>query len=295
MTTKARPIPPHGTSSRYRGDPRNGRWAPCRCTPCSDESRRRRKILELRAARGQDGRHDIEPVIAHIQRLMDNGWSLRHIEEAAGVNRRGMYNIRNRHQKTVNHETAARIFALRSATTPYLVDATGTRRRIQALVAIGWSMAAVDRKSGICDGTLGDIAAGRNLSITSHTRAAVASAYKQLVFRPGPSGWSRAFAAKRQWHGPLAWDDIDDPAAEPEATPAYKSADKYRRDPLRRAEIEHLYLLGESLPSIARQLGGNEKYIGDRLDDIIRERQARAEQERLAAKQRGAVQTEVAA
>jgi Flp pilus assembly protein TadB len=54
---------------------------------------------------------------------------------------------------------------------------------------------------------------------------------------------------------------------------------------MRKAEIEHLYLLGESITSIAKQLGGNEKYITDQLAAVLRERAAKAEQERAARQQ----------
>jgi hypothetical protein len=60
------------------------------------------------------------------------------------------------------------------------------------------------------------------------------------------------------------------------------------RDSMRKAEIEHLYLLGESVASIAKKLGANEKYTSDQLAVVLRERAAKtptrhAETERAAA------------
>ena len=258
-----RTIPDHGTPTRYSGDRRGSRWTPCRCERCRAAHRRQRKIVELRVARGLGSRHAIEPVIAHIENLIKSGWTLDAIEKASGVDRRGMYRIRRRLQKSVNHDTARRLLALQSGGTPYLVDAVGARRRVQALAAIGWSLASQAEAVGLSHTAAEEIASGLRTSVMHSTHEAIRTLYQDRSKKAGPSGWVRAFAARRGWHGPLAWDDIDDPNAQPEISEPYKPIPKGGRDDLRRQEIRHLLGCGESPASIAKQMDRNEKYIND--------------------------------
>lgn len=258
-----RSIPNHGTASRYRGDARNNRWAPCRCEPCRTARRRQRKAVELHIVRGRGSRHPLEPVIAHIELLMRSGWTLNAIEKASGVDRRGMFNIRNRRQKTVHHATAARLFKLQPGATPHLVDATGARRRIQALVVMGWSMSKQAEEAGLSHTAIEEIASGLRRHVVFSTHEAIRALYRQRSRTRGPSGWARSFGARQGWHGPMDWDDIDDVSANPELAEPYKAIAKGGRDTLRRQEIRHLLDCGESVASIARQMDVNEKYISD--------------------------------
>ncbi|MEU0665717.1 hypothetical protein ABZ508_26525 [Streptomyces lavendulocolor] len=258
-----RDIPAHGTASRYRGDPRKKRWTACHCEKCLTAFRRQRKARELRVAQGLGARHALEPVLNHIHLLVESGWTLHGIEKASGVDRRGLYNIRHRLQRTVNHSTAHRLLALQPSATPRLVNAVGARRRVQALVAIGWSMSSLAPEVGLSHTALEDIANGRRVRVTTGTHEAIRAAYRSFSKKPGPSGWVRAFAARQGWHGPLAWDDIDDPAATPEALEPYTPIGPNSRDSMRIPEIRHLLAFGESPASIARQMGGSEKYIRD--------------------------------
>jgi len=256
-----RPIPDHGTASRYRGDPRNNRWAPCRCTDCLAACRRRRKTLELRTARSGLGRHPVQPVANHINMLIQAGWTLGDISDAANVDRRGLYRMRNGLQQGVNHDTAARIFALQGAGNPHLVDATGSTRRLQALCSVGWPLMQLATKTGISSTALEDIASGARIQVTHESREAIRSLYRQLAFKPGPSGWVRAHAAKKGWHGPLAWDDIDDPQCQPEVDdkPAKATRGKGESpDPMRVMRLTDQGLTSEQ---IARHLGVHKRTV----------------------------------
>lgn len=255
-----RPIPDHGTASRYRGDPRNNRWAPCRCTNCLAAYRRQRKTLELRTARSGHGRHPVQPVIDHINMLIDSGWTLAEISDATNVDRRGIYRMRNGLQQGVNHDTAARIFALKGSSTPRLVDATGSSRRLQALCSVGWPLMQLATKAGISTTTLEDIASGARTQVAHDTHEALRSLYRELAFKPGPSGWVRAHAAKKGWHGPLAWDDIDDPNCEPEVDKPVKPTRGRNEspDPLR---VMRLTDQGLTAEQIARTLGVHKRTI----------------------------------
>lgn len=96
---------------------------------------------------------------------------------------------------------------------PASVDATGTRRRIQALQAIGWRLADIGNH---LDVTWQNIAAIKTADRVYRTTAdRIAAAYDQLCMTVGPSTEARRRALDKGYAPPLAWDDIDDPAADP--------------------------------------------------------------------------------
>ena len=98
--------------------------------------------------------------------------------------------------------------------TPRKVDATGARRRVQALMAIGWSSREIMRRLGYSDGGMWLYYAER-LNVTTVER--IKALYDELWDKPGPSKWTRTFAANRGFAPPMAWDDslIDDPLCQP--------------------------------------------------------------------------------
>lgn len=98
---------------------------------------------------------------------------------------------------------------------PPLVDATGVRRRLQALMAIGWPSRELARRLGRDSGALGRIlwTASPHRRVTRELHADVNALYDQLWDQAGPSLESRRRAAARGWPPPLFWDDmlIDNP------------------------------------------------------------------------------------
>ena len=98
------------------------------------------------------------------------------------------------------------------------VDPTGTKRRIQALQALGWTQAHIASATGLCTAaTVTKILRDSSAWVFPSTAARVSQAYDVLSMRPGPSQLTVKYAARRGWPPPLAWDDdtIDDPAAKP--------------------------------------------------------------------------------
>jgi len=98
---------------------------------------------------------------------------------------------------------------------PDSIDATGTRRRLQALVAVGWSTYRLADELG---------RHRRMVEIWMHadrvrpeTAQRVAELYDRLCMRPGPCARARQAAKQRNWPPPLAWDEgaLDDPDASP--------------------------------------------------------------------------------
>lgn len=102
---------------------------------------------------------------------------------------------------------------------PRMIDATGTRRRIEALEAIGWSRREQSRMLGRNNEYIGKVA--RMPVVRPATAAAVAALYERMSMvvpadpptRPkGHIRWhekTRRQARIKGYAPPLAWDDID--------------------------------------------------------------------------------------
>lgn len=266
MTTAVKPLPPHGERPRYlRG---------CRCLPCRDANKRYCKRYRVQTIR-EPIRVDATPVRQRLQEWVDQGYSQTQIGAAVGKQSGDISKLLHG-QPTVAPSVAARILRSPGPTgTPMnaRVDSTGTIRRGQALHAIGYPIYAIAEGIPMATNHLGRILDHEPAAVSAAVARGMAALYEKLRWQPGPSHRAPHNARRRGWHGPFAWDgNIDDPTAKPERMPAYKPAAKYQRDPFRRAEIEHLHGCGESVTFIAKKLGGNEKYIGDQLAAILRDR-----------------------
>jgi hypothetical protein len=110
---------------------------------------------------------------------------------------------------SVTPENAARVARGR-------VDGLGTRRRIQALVALGWPLPELAHRLDRTPQNLrASLASGR---VAASTATAVGELYKQL-WDKDPTAWggvaprhareARELARRCGWPAPLAWDDID--------------------------------------------------------------------------------------
>jgi hypothetical protein len=99
---------------------------------------------------------------------------------------------------------------------PAYIDSTGARRRIQALMAIGWSLRSIHRQLGYAPGG-GSVAGSPTIRPTK--AAKIAELYDRLSVTPGPSKNTRTYATKLGYAPPIAWDydTIDDPDAQPMA------------------------------------------------------------------------------
>lgn len=99
------------------------------------------------------------------------------------------------------------------------IDGTGTRRRIQALWAIGWTSRDIATACGWGTPQAVTEVVGVRRDVFTATAQVVAVIYERLSMTPGPSAKNRADAARKGWAVALAWEgiDIDDPAAKPDA------------------------------------------------------------------------------
>jgi hypothetical protein len=120
--------------------------------------------------------------------------------------------------KTISADNAQRLLNLGvEPATGCRIDATGTTRRLQALVSIGYTQSDLAARLGITAANSTHVFHGRRDVLVS-TAQRVTQMYDQLSMTPGTSDRARAHARKHRWAPPLAWDDdtIDNPHAKPE-------------------------------------------------------------------------------
>ncbi len=254
----------HGTSTAYVVDK-------CRCRPCTDartaDNRQRTKLKVF--GRYDAGRVDAAPVREHIINLMANGVSARQLASLAGLSYSAVsaivYGRSDRGHAPyprVHATTAEKILAVQADLTNQragrYIDSCGTVRRLQALVAIGWSLSRLAKKLGMERGNFGTF---MNADQCTVRRAlAVRDLYDQIWNQPQTgTEWhsktsatkARNYAAVRGWLPPLAWDDdtIDNPDAEPDLGHKPKLRDTIADD------VEFMHKTGASLDEISQRLG----------------------------------------
>lgn len=208
----------HGTRTAYVRDR-------CRCAECraANAVASRKRDRDLAYARWRPWA-DAAPVRTHILTLADAGIGRLQLAHLSGVNPRHIgalvHGRRGRLQTRVRGETAQRILAVtpeqsnRAPNSP--VDGTGTRRRLQALVALGWPMAWL---ADLLDRDATNL--GRAVysgQVTASTAEDVTALYERLWNTRPPSSTPRQRravsealrrAARNGWLTPLAWDDPD--------------------------------------------------------------------------------------
>lgn len=138
---------------------------------------------------------------------------------------------------------------------PARIDATGTRRRLQALSVLGWSMRALSEQCSVSRLTLVELLSGKTTSVFRRTAAAVATTFDELWNVPatGPqAAQTRSRALAKGWAPPMAWDEIDDPRDVPAGE--YKPRKRRSSDEVAQ---EHTFL---------RKCGLTDDDIAQRLD-----------------------------
>ena len=219
------------------------------------------------------------------------GISTSHVRELTDPGRGGDPGIRR-----VRPEPAQRVLRIRAdhanrAPRSHGV-VTGTRRRLQALIAVGWPHDELAARLGRSSASL-----RRSMlsdSVTAQTAQDVSALYEQLWdLRPPQStddqraaaDAARTLAAERGWRPPLAWEDIDtEPDPQPNTVPA--GTDDLDEVAIERAlagdgvRLEHLTLAeqhevvrrlterGKSIRDIAHQLATTKRPVSRRRASI---------------------------
>lgn len=107
---------------------------------------------------------------------------------------------------------------------PLEIDATGTRRRIQALGMLGWSYRDIGKRCGVHGTLIGQVVQRRE-RVNVRTAERVRRVYDDLYWTRNSGGQTNRTineARKKAWVPPQAWSDdaIDDPDALPEGLSA---------------------------------------------------------------------------
>lgn len=225
-----KPFPPHGTLSRVKG-------YGCKCDACRKTSRDHANTRARLIAYGRWQPYvDAEPVRAHIRMLSSYSIGIQRTRVLAGMSNGSLSRLlygrgeQRGPSRRIRTETADRILAIRPSldlvAPSALVDNTGTRRRLQALVAVGWPQIDLARRAGIDKMSVNDQLHGTSTTTRGSTARTVRDLYEQLwnvdPCTQGIGGrWAkeaRALAMANGWVPPAAWDDdyIDSPAATPD-------------------------------------------------------------------------------
>jgi DNA-binding Xre family transcriptional regulator len=218
-----RPLPAHGTYARGNGAP--GYREPCYCTPCREVVRRGRKGYNVNRQLGRPAIVDAAPARKHLQ-MLARSMTWAQICAATGCNDDNLRYVADGRRKRIRRSTLEQILAVQveqPAPGKY-IDITGTRRRVQALRAIGWSAQAIAEKCGSARARIDVISSGEQPTIRHQLAEKIAQTFIELHQTPAPAGCSSTVAKKyarlNGWAPPGAWDDIDDPAALPDWTGA---------------------------------------------------------------------------
>ena len=204
----------HGSTTAYA---KQG----CRCDVCKVANSKRAKMWRLQRLRGVDHLVDADQLRDHVAALMAAGMSFKAIALTAGwSSRNALADAITR--KRVMPRTLARVLAVRADSDnrrDAYTDATGSRRRLQALAVNGWTSYYLGERLGHAHpATVQDIAKGKTLTIRLRTKDAIKDLYDELWDQPGPNVRAATIAKKKGWLPALAWDDdlIDRPEHEPD-------------------------------------------------------------------------------
>lgn len=275
----------HGTLAAYKIND-------CKCGPCKAANRRYVANRNRLIAYGQWQPYaDAEPVRAHVRRLQAAGLGWRRIGQLAGVPNGSMskliYGDPPRGMgpsKRLRPKTAAAILAIQPGldvlAERVLVDATGTRRRVQALAVMGWAQARIADRLGVARSNFAKTMATSR--VYAATARAVRAIYDELWDTPPPetthrekiaASRARNLARSRGWAPPMAWDDerIDAPAATPDL------GEQVSRERALYEDSEELIAQGHTTAQAAERLGIGRPYL-----DQVRSRIRRASQEAVA-------------
>lgn len=256
-----------GTRARYN-------FEQCRCPECTESQRvyhaaRRRKV----AYKQWSPWVDAEPARQHVKKLQAAGMGLVRIGELSDMSHGAIWRLEHGNPKRgklppfqIRKDTADRILAvtvsLDTLAAFAVVDATGAHRRLQALVAVGWTQRRLAERLNV---TPANMASFMRRPRMLATRARTIRGLYDELWNTQPQCQStqerlavtraREFAAARGWAPPMAWDDdtLDDPAAKPSGAVTEQSA--HRKLPK-----------GEELLVLVDEQGETHQAIADRFD-----------------------------
>lgn len=261
----------------------NGHATGCGCEPCrltrlakNLADRRRRAAITAGTWRPTV---DVRPVAEHLEHLLAAGCAAKQISELTGLSEVALRDIRYGRvayvyastAEAVTSVTVGRVYRHVLDAGRGFVDATGTRRRLQALAVMGHPPRVVAERAGVSQ-RVRDAMRGDVPKVSARVAAAVARVYDELWRTHGDSVRTCKYAERRGWVSPLGWDDdlIDDPAAAPLVG---------EKDPSRLVTIAED---ADELERAGEGWGAIEAKLGVTWDRIHASRRARRESETAA-------------
>ena len=262
MTTVATPAEAfaHGDAKRYRRG--------CRCADCRAGVVAESKKNQYLRKTGRSTMRTTETASAHVLKLRAAGMADSEIMQAASIAPDVLYRVlRNAgriHATTEQRILAVKVPAKARQGNGSLTDGTGTRRRLQALVAAGWPSAEIAFRLGVFRQQVGYLIRGEGTGqVTLRVEAEVSRVFRALWGQsPEANGVAphvalraRRRAARRHWHPAGAWDDIDNPNEQPQ----YGA--RVNRSAAIVEDVAELVTQGHSRDAIAERLGVTWNYV----------------------------------
>ncbi|MHA0288309.1 hypothetical protein ACXYX3_17890 [Mycobacterium sp. C3-094] len=169
---------------------------------------------------------DPAPAREHIKQLRDAGLTWRHISNLSTIPARTLHEIANGSRQFITAPTARCVLGVTVPDIPYYkvddrsrVPVIGTARRLQALIAIGYTSEQVASMLDYDPHHFAKVLHGKKPSVEAATARAAAELFERLKNTPAPDSYggrrARLRAQRLGWALPLAWDEgaIDDPNA----------------------------------------------------------------------------------
>lgn len=206
----------HGTYACYTLDA-------CRCPACAHAVRDYEQNRVRQQAYGRwDNLVDADPARNHVRRLMAAGMGLKRVGAAADVSTGVMWKLlygrpnaagQRTPSRRITKAVEARLLAVElDLADGAMVPNTDTARRLQALVAIGWSMSKLGLRLGVLPGNFNSVVTGKRPMVTVVTAKAVHDLYLELADQQPPednqrdriaASRARRHAATHGWIPPL--------------------------------------------------------------------------------------------
>ena len=163
-----------------------------------------------------------DKALAHIAKLRKDGASILTIANAAGLHTTVFHRLMNG-AELIDRETQNKILKVKKADLGYRVSVVGTRRKLQAIARLGYTVAETSEGTGLTKALITHIRTHQSETTGSKNLALVDAYYQKVKDVPAPPGAPGirehiiTLARKNGWAPPQAWEgrDIDDPAVGP--------------------------------------------------------------------------------
>lgn len=250
----------------------------CRLPECVERQRTYdRQRREARANGTWNHLVDATEARNHVRALHAAGLAEHRIAALANTTDHTIHSLRVRsyakgrgRQQRINRALAERILAITpDGHHPSRVPSTATNRRIEALAATGWPLAAIATHAGLTAKTM---SAARNQKTVAFTTArAIARTYQDLrdtkPENAGVSPWNarrtRKWAQGQRWAPPAYWDDPEHPIGDPH----FQSDYGVTKAEILAEDTRWLMRQGYTREQAALRLGKSRSYIDKVLND----------------------------